>query len=769
MTTDVWTLVDPGADGSDPPGAAGLLVAAVRAGVAGPMFPPVVTDGPDRTVAFQHWLSGESDARALAHSLHTRRFAPLCVALDHLAAWCTVAASTYAPDVPADLLTVTNADLFAPFVREAFVVCAANRPSVAEFVGLRRAQTETLLDRFLDRLCRDLPAWPDRPELRWPVTGLWMHGEETHNGGQRVIRVDLAGGGSVAYKPRPASGELLFLGDDPRTSVFALLNGLPSASGEVRLPVLPSWRGEGADRGDYSWQEWVERPRQWGVLRREGPYELAGTRLEPVEAARFWRRAGALAAACFAFGITDLHGGNLLAGARPGGDPMLYPVDLEMFFTQAPRLSHTTLVYAPSASTTHHVGLENEPRWCDIDGHPVCWTRGPDGALSLRVRDESITRTTTRSVVGDTAGNAGYGGYLPAMLRGMFDCWTLMCRHRTAIHDLVAEAGDAVVRVVRRSTAEYVRALQAEWVSGEPAAADFDAAERQQLDQGDVPYFFRAVHGGPLRHLTGELTDDVELTAATGRLDLATLGTALRDAIEHVFDDIPSLHVDDPDLGLRLRLYGPADGSATFDWPRAGRRITYRWSGAAMRLAIDAIDTPLVEEPVPAVAEIRQRLLRLDRLDGRLRMPWARGGFADESLHRRLTTLTRSAAGWLRDVLDEHGWPGRSTVGTAATLAASRLVQHLEDDLPLQRRCLELMTAAAEAGDFPLRELAYVTDTIRLAEGRPQLYGTKFDRVDGEFVPCRIEDPDHVEERRRAMGLLSLEDYAEQLRQRFAS
>lgn len=769
-----WRISDPGVDaGSGPrPPAAEEVLAALRDGQTGAMFPPVVEPGPDNTLTVRRHLAGDADARALAQTLAEPRFAALLDVFERIDTWCAKATRRYADLLAPQLLSVANAELFGPLICEAFLACAENKPAAGRFVALRREQAEAALDLFLVRLRRDLwTSWPDRPELRGQVTGLWANGDETHNGGQRVLRVDFAGGGRVAYKPRPASGELLFLDEN---AVFAVLNELPAASGPVQLPVLSSWRGAGPDRHAYSWQEWLERPSHWGVLRRDGELTLSGTRLPPADAGPFWRRAGALTAACFAFGMTDLHGSNLLTGERAGGDPMLYPVDLEIFFAQTPRLAHTALVYAPTTGMTHHVGLENEARWCDLDGQPVCWTEEADGALSLQPRSRSITRTETRSVVGDTDGRTGYGPHLPAMLRGMFDAWTLICRGRDRIREVVERAGaGGYARVIRKPTSVYGTALQ-----GDSEVA-FDQAERAQLDRGDVPYFCRPVAGGSLCTVDPPFQPRaVPADPATpqnplpwdriaDRLTLAGLGLALRDAVEHVFDDIAEHVASDTDTGVSFHLHSPEHGQVSFDWPQVGRRVTYAWEGAKVRLSVDAIDTPPAPVTVPPAAQIRQRLLRMDRVDAALRLPWANGGFTDDALHRRLTMLVDAAATWLGEVLDEYGWPGRSMVGLAATAAAGRLVQHMEGDLPLQRRCLELMARAAEAGDFPTREVAYVTDSVRLAEGRPQVYGTKFDRVDGELVPCPLEDPDRVDERRRAMGLGPLAEYARELRQRF--
>lgn len=163
-------------------------------------------------------------------------------------------------------------------------------------------------------------------------------------------------------------------------------------------------------------------------------------------------------------------------------------------------------------------------------------------------------------------------------------------------------------------------------------------------------------------------------------------------------------------------------------------------------------------------ASIELILLRLDRVDAALRDRLAGNGFADCGAARRLRLLTEQGASWLRMMMDEHGWPGRRLVGNEAADAAVRLVQHLEGQLPFQRRCLELIRAAAAAEDVPWRHVAYLTDTIRLNEGRPQLYGTKLGSDGGRLVPFPIEAPEWVDERRAAMGLEPLEQYTRRVR-----
>ncbi|MEU7861622.1 DUF4135 domain-containing protein [Nonomuraea sp. NPDC049141] len=802
----LWETCTPTGDADEDvsavlPPVARRLIGAVREGTAGGLFPPVVTAGPEGTVKLDRLLGGAADARMLAHALADQRFTPLLAMLERLDDWCVRATRQYSTVIAGGVLDVTNADLFGPVVSEAFVACATGRAHYArDRVAEWAERCQAFLTLFLDRLLRDMRVcWPEEPAFQGPVLGLWAHGEETHNGRQRVLRLDCAGGGRVAYKPRPASGELLFTaqgGAGSPASVFEMLNDAPAASGEVRLPVLSCWSGAGPG---YLWQEWIEPPAQWGPIRTSGEWRLTGTRLSPQEAARFWHRTGSLAAATFAFGITDMIGSNVVTGTRPGEhEPLLYPIDLEIYFCRVSRLYDTGLLHDRTAEVDqHHVGFESTPRWCSAEGPVVCWRAETTGALRLYRRRRSYTREETRTVVADTEGRAGYGHYLPAMLRGMFDAWTLMCRQRPAIRQFLSTAASGhYVRVLRQPTYRYFDALVPRWLSGGGAApvpaepdVHFDRAELDQLRRMDVPYFVRSLDGGPVLRIEPPPRPFETASFATAavaarpepeggwpplpellngaNLELAGLGVALRDAVEHVFDDVTEHVVTDESLGVRLHLQSPAEGQVGFDWPEVGRRVTYIWNREKVRLRIDAVDAPEVPvEPAPA-GEVRRRLLRLDRLDGAIRMPWADGGMVDGTAECRLRTLTDASIAWLSKVVTDHGWPGHTMVGAAAAAAASRLVQHTRGHLDFRRHCLELMRQAAAGGDLPWREVAYLTDELRLADGLPQVYGTKFEPVAGTLVPCPIEEPDDVDHRRAAMGMEPLADYTDRIRQRF--
>ena len=124
----------------------------------------------------------------------------------------------------------------------------------------------------------------------------------------------------------------------------------------------------------------------------------------------------------------------------------------------------------------------------------------------------------------------------------------------------------------------------------------------------------------------------------------------------------------------------------------------------------------------------------------------------------------------LWEILDDYeSWPGRRLVGDDGEHAAWVLAQQAVFDPGLQRRCLEMLEMAVACGDAPAAHYALLLDRVRMADGKEQLYGSQFvNTEDGRsVVPWPIEDPEHVDERRRRVGLPSLADHAHQMREQF--
>ena len=105
----------------------------------------------------------------------------------------------------------------------------------------------------------------------------------------------------------------------------------------------------------------------------------------------------------------------------------------------------------------------------------------------------------------------------------------------------------------------------------------------------------------------------------------------------------------------------------------------------------------------------------------------------------------------LKEIIEEHGWPGRSLVGEDAAAAAWLVVQHTADR-KFQKRALKLMQEAGP-DEVDQKDLAYLIDRDRVFDEKKQIYGTQFHCVDGEHQPYPIKDAEQVDARRRRVGL----------------
>ena len=113
----------------------------------------------------------------------------------------------------------------------------------------------------------------------------------------------------------------------------------------------------------------------------------------------------------------------------------------------------------------------------------------------------------------------------------------------------------------------------------------------------------------------------------------------------------------------------------------------------------------------------------------------------------------------LKVIVDQFGWPGFWTVGAEGADKMWLLVQHCDQDVGFQKMCLKLLQKAVANGDAPKRHLAYLTDRVFVNEGKPQIYGTQAQVIEGQIVLSPVEDPDHLDQRRQAMGLSPITEY----------
>jgi len=149
-------------------------------------------------------------------------------------------------------------------------------------------------------------------------------------------------------------------------------------------------------------------------------------------------------------------------------------------------------------------------------------------------------------------------------------------------------------------------------------------------------------------------------------------------------------------------------------------------------------------------AALRHELLAMCEVDQKVRQSF--GSHMSAETVAEMQAVDAKHTSRMRAIVAKHGWPGRSLVGDDGAHGAWLLVQHA--DSAFMAQCLPLMERAVAAGEASAKDYVYLLDRVRMQQGKPQIYGTQFTSVaGGEFVLHPIEDSEHVDERRRAVGL----------------
>ena len=171
----------------------------------------------------------------------------------------------------------------------------------------------------------------------------------------------------------------------------------------------------------------------------------------------------------------------------------------------------------------------------------------------------------------------------------------------------------------------------------------------------------------------------------------------------------------------------------------------------------------------PDVQSLAAELIAMAEEDQRVRAELLAAGTLFDGYHPRMADVHHRNAARLAAIMREVGWPGRTLAGTEAANAAWLVLQHAIGDPVVMRRGLELVRTAAESGDVDPIQVAMLEDRVRTFSGQPQRYGTQFDwDALGEMSPKPIEEPDTVDERRRAIGLPPLAEKLREVRDEIA-
>lgn len=389
-------------------------------------------------------------------------------------------------------------------------------------LGRLMAQSVDLWVDASARLCqRFIADWPrlctffgwKGGRLEGMITGLKTGLSDRHTGGQTVVRLSLAIGNSIIYKPRSVRPEVVF------NTFLDWLNGqgLP-----LRLKTVRT-----LDRGTHGWMEVV-------------PHRSCDS-ASAVE--RFYVRAGMLLAVLHVLAVTDIHCENLIAS---GEHPVV--VDLETLLSESPRRRVTVLDtgFLPRRPKTDKLSVDASalgadempnsdlrlPIWRQINTDQMNFSEGVLGAQEFH-----------RVQVGDQMPTVAE--YLSSFRQGFRTVYEYLLSHwRNLARDMSLKAFDRLeLRVLLRNSSTYAklhlhllhpefledaldRSIELEWLARplcirtKPSRGRVKIyeLERAAMEQLDLPHFKTSVWNAMQHHRMTE-----EAKAFGGKRDSHTL------------------------------------------------------------------------------------------------------------------------------------------------------------------------------------------------------------------------------------------------------
>ena len=136
--------------------------------------------------------------------------------------------------------------------------------------------------------------------------------------------------------------------------------------------------------------------------------------------------------------------------------------------------------------------------------------------------------------------------------------------------------------------------------------------------------------------------------------------------------------------------------------------------------------------------------------------------YYDEILQKELFEMAKSGddaknSKRLEEIVRQFGWPSSIVVGTKASARAFAML--LKAPLALRKAYWPILVKEYEGGFLSGENIASLTDSILVEEGLEQNYGTQVSVKEGEVFVGPVANKETLNDRRMALGLMSMEDY----------
>ena len=121
--------------------------------------------------------------------------------------------------------------------------------------------------------------------------------------------------------------------------------------------------------------------------------------------------------------------------------------------------------------------------------------------------------------------------------------------------------------------------------------------------------------------------------------------------------------------------------------------------------------------------------------------------------------IDQTSTHYMKEVLEKYDWVDIHRFGGRISNHAWLLVQHADRDPEFQALALERMTPYLDNQGVSKSNYAYLFDRVAVNHDRKQLYGTQpiWECTDNGLELAPMEDPENVNERRAAFGMVPVE------------
>lgn len=117
----------------------------------------------------------------------------------------------------------------------------------------------------------------------------------------------------------------------------------------------------------------------------------------------------------------------------------------------------------------------------------------------------------------------------------------------------------------------------------------------------------------------------------------------------------------------------------------------------------------------------------------------------------------------LKEIIMLIGWPSKELVGENASSGAFLVAQHAHEDLGFMKEVFSHIEADYRKQKVSPSQYALMYDRIKMLEGKPQRFGTQFNKNSSGCHAWKMEEPEKVDEYRAQMGLDNLAVYTKKV------